>query len=188
MSNLEAWKQSTLTRKSHKSSSQYDYSPDGNDSVFFRQQSGWDANSYLGSPDESLDKTDYWSSTQKRSRHGSPTSDNYLTSEIYGAKIIDITDSKRIVPLEPLLTYPKTSTLVRSKSKQPTKVAPETTTKQKVTSKRTVNSTTNLQSNNQLVRPGGMYPGGMGGMGMMGNGAMMPVENGFGMNDVANLF
>ena len=27
MSNLEAWKQSTLTRKSHKSTSQYDYSP-----------------------------------------------------------------------------------------------------------------------------------------------------------------
>merc|ERR1712142_449301 len=75
MSNLEAWKQSTLTRKSHKSSSQYDYSPDGNDSVFFRQQSGWDANSYLGSPDGSMDKTDYWSSTQKRSRHGSPTSE-----------------------------------------------------------------------------------------------------------------
>ena len=27
MNNLEAWKQSTMTRKSHKSTSQYDYSP-----------------------------------------------------------------------------------------------------------------------------------------------------------------
>ena len=42
--------------------------------------------------------------------------------------------------------------------------------------------------NNQLVRPGGMYPGGQMGYGMMGNGAMMPVDNGYGLNDVANLF
>merc|ERR1740131_667862 len=112
MSSLEAWKQSTMTRKSHKStgSNNYDQSP------------GWDANSYLGSPNESFDKTDYWS-TQKRSRHASPTSD-FVNQEIYNAKIIDITDSKRIVPLEPLLTYPKTSTLVRSKSNRPSKNAP----------------------------------------------------------------
>ena len=57
---------------------------------------GWDANSYLGSPDGSFDRTDDWYTTQKRSRHGSPTSENYLTSELYNAKIIDITDSKRV--------------------------------------------------------------------------------------------
>ena len=33
------------------------------------------------------------------------------------------------------------------------------------------------------MHPGGMYPGGM-----MGGGVMMPVDNGYGLNDVANLF
>ena len=50
---------------------------------------------------------------------------------------------------------------------------------------------TNLTStqNNQLVRPGGgMHPGGMYPGGMMGGGVMMPVDNGYGLNDVANLF
>merc|ERR1712212_1355460 len=107
-------------------SSNYDHSP------------GWDANSYHGSPDGSFEKADYWSS-QKRSRHGSPTSE-LINPEMYNAKIIDITDSKRIVPLEPLLTYPKTSTLVRSKSRQSTSKVP---TQTQETTRTTKTTTTN---------------------------------------------
>ena len=49
------------------------------------------------------------------------------------------------------------------------------------------NVTSQNNLNNQMVRPGGMNMGYGMNYGMIG-GAMVPVDNGYGVNDVANLF